>query len=135
MKKFLFVPLLALVLSACAGTAARENVLLPSMLQVWPRIAIQVHDGATAAVAAAEIPAETLLVIDRESERMLDALERSDLLALASVNWSGLRPYAIRNIQDRTNAGQIGAGVAATLVERIKQFDLSYDLATKARNR
>lgn len=104
------VLLLALVLSACAGTKAREYVLIPAMEVAWPPIA---------EAALREDPAAPV-------DLMAEALAARDRIALSRVDWPWLMLLAERDIARREAAGEIGPSAANLLRERILQFNESY---------
>lgn len=95
--------------AACAGTAARANVLLPAMRAAWPSIKQQAEQQA--------LPAQVPIV-----EAMDAAIQIGTEAALAGADWPTVRSLAFARIQARAAAGEIGAGVAASLNERVTQF-------------
>lgn len=99
--------------SGCAGSIARHEVLLPAMVGAWTNIRVQVErelqrapdPGATAAVAAAD-----------------EALRIGDPVAIAAVRWDVLDMLAVRDIDRRVAALEIGPGVAESLRGRLAEF-------------
>ncbi len=107
--KILPIALLAL-LAACAGTKAREHVLMPAMALAWSTV-IAPHaerGGASAAdVAAVQV--------------LLDSGDRDAAPAIAAA-WLVLERDALRGINLRLAAGEIGPNGASILRETLRQF-------------
>lgn len=99
--------------SACAGGVARERVLLPAMRSAWPSIRLQAEHIAT--------PVEAITVA-----AMDQAMQIGTEMALASADWQAVKSLAVARIYERTAAGEIGPGVAASLSERVNQFDRAF---------
>ncbi|MBL8756326.1 MAG: hypothetical protein JNK15_23735 [Planctomycetes bacterium] len=101
---------LMLLLAACAGTAARQQVLLPAIAGAWSDVRLQVvrellqvpNTEATAAVAAA----------DR-------AIASGDAVQVATVPWPLIEQTALADVDRRLAADQIGPLVAESLRGRI----------------
>lgn len=106
------LPLFLLLLVACAGAAAREDVQLPSMQQAWANVRAQIadqliqapNDSTTATLAAA------------------DAALATGGVSVATVDWATLDAAAEACIDRREAAQDIGPDVADSLRERLKQF-------------
>lgn len=107
------LPFLFLILVACAGATAREEVLLPAMEMAWPTVRAQVadqllhapDDAATATLAAAD-----------------QALATGNPAAFAAVDWATIDAAAEASIARRELAQEIGPDVAVLLRERLLQF-------------
>lgn len=99
--------------SACAGSAARSEALLPAMRQAWQGIRECVVRELAAAPdangAAALVGADTALRLD-------------DPVGLAAVDWRILDELASSDVARRLAAGQISQGVAESLAERLARF-------------
>lgn len=100
--------------AACAGTAARQNVLLPALADTWANgIRVQVvreaaqadYSGAAVAVVAADA-----------------ALAAGDPPKVAAVNWAILELVAAADIERMLATGQIGPIVAESLRGRLVDF-------------
>ena len=94
------------LITACAGQKARENVLTPAMLIVWPAIEVQALDGGA---TQAEVDAFEL------------ALKISNGASVA-VGWPTIKLAAGMSIDARLASGEIGVGVASSLRERLLKF-------------
>jgi hypothetical protein len=107
------VNLLFALLAACAGTAARQQTLLPAIASTWAHIRVQVvreaaaadYVGIEAALAAAD-----------------KALEIRDPVTIAAVNWGLLEVAAAADTERRLTAGEIGPLVAESLRGRLADF-------------
>lgn len=113
-----------LLLSACAGVAARNKALLPAMASAYTGIYADIHRG---------IKAKELTPIEKKHLYLLaldlgDALKSSDYRRVMRVDWPRLREVAILGITARVAAGEIGTGVADSFLERVDQFTRSYQL-------
>ncbi len=110
--RLIFLSLLVFA-TACAGSAARQHVLIPSMRTSWESIrvavlreaAAQQHATGAASVAAAD-----------------EALAAGDPVKIASVDWPVLDLLAEADTARRVVAGAIGPGVAESLRGRLADF-------------
>lgn len=102
-----------LVMTACAGTKAREEALMPAMELAWQGILPDVERVATGEVLE---QAAALTVV----------LEERDIHGLAAIDVPLLIVWADRGISERLEAGEIGPGVAASLRERLSKFTEAY---------
>lgn len=113
MNRLALLPLIATMLAACAGTAARQDVLLPAMSAAWASIKVQVQreashiDSMQAAEAVAAADA---------------AFATADPVKFAAVNWGVLDALALADIDRRLDAQQIGVQVAQSLRGRVVDF-------------
>lgn len=105
---------LLLVLAACAGAIAREHVLWPQIKSVWPAIKVDIEHGIGDVVPSLAV-ADTIRRID-------SAVSTDDHALLRGVDWPLLEPLAERGVRLRVQNNEIGEGLAASLLERIKQF-------------
>jgi hypothetical protein len=116
------LPWLLLVLVACAGAIAREEVQLPSMQMAWSNVRAQVadqllhapDDSTTATLAAAD-----------------QALATGNATALAAVDWEAIEAAAEVSIRRREQAQEIGPHVAESLRERLRQFSAARKTYTR----
>lgn len=119
MKANLFAPFLFLLALACAGTRARETVLMPAMAQQWSHT-LAPHVEAAAAAGAVATPAAELR---EKSAAMQTALDSGDRYSVSAADWNVLRPAALAGVQVRVDAKAIGPGVGLSMVEAVRQFD------------
>lgn len=99
---------------ACAGVSARENVLMPAMSKAFATVVAPAVDrGAT----------EAGVDLGDAVQVFQDALDSGDREQVRVLDWSGLRALALSGIQARVDAGEIGPGVARSLLETVNQFD------------
>ena len=116
-KAFLIglVAITGLLLSTnCAGIKVRESALIPAMQTAWPAVSASVSRASQTAATAKLLKA------------MTDALDAQDRFAAKAVNWPLLKSFAMIGISIRLKAKEIGPGVAESLRERVRVFDLSY---------
>lgn len=104
-----------LIATACAGIRARENVLMPAMAQAFATV---IRPNAE---AAAEPPAVEL---DRARE-ILDSGDRTLAPELLGLWTESILPAFVEGINARFEAGEIGPGVARSLMETTRQFELN----------
>ena len=95
---------------ACAGKAARQNVLIPTMRNAWGGIVDNIDAGAPSGVELAA-----------RDERGA-ALRAGDIERIVGAGWAGLKVAALRGIDAMLVAGTIGPGVAESLRERVRMF-------------
>ena len=107
--------LLALMLVACAGGAARQRALLPAMHLAWP--------GVRADVVASAPGPEVLAIADD----MDSALASDDPQLVVLVPWPPLRDAATAGILAKEQADLLGPSPAASLRERVARFGEAYD--------
>ncbi|MEY5098845.1 MAG: hypothetical protein RJA36_1564 [Pseudomonadota bacterium] len=106
------IPLL--LLAACAGTAARQNLLLPALVSTWAHIKVQVLRNTPALEPAADAASQ--------------ALEVGDPTQIAAVDWASLEMAAADDTEKRLQAGLIGLNVAVSLRNRLADFTSSRNL-------
>lgn len=102
---------LGLLLAACAGVRARDEVLLPAMQLAWPAVREDADRGA----AAASLDPAPIVAFGA-------ALEGGNRLVVAQQDWEAVRRLAIAGIQDRVQRAEITEGVAESLREQVRQF-------------
>ena len=106
--------LLALLASACAGTRARQSVLIPAMQQSWPQI------RALADLAAA--PDQELLIDAFDA-----AMASGDADQIVLVPWLPIRTLAMQGVQLRVEQGTLGQFGAGSYRTNILLFDEAYN--------
>lgn len=105
---------LAILTASCAGMLVRDNAAEPALASVWSRIRVdieselQVEPSPTASAALAQADA---------------ALATGDELRMAGVPWQLLIDKARAGIERGTDDGSIHPAVAASLTERLVQFN------------
>ena len=116
---------LMLLLAACAGGAARNQALLLSMRVPFQSIVADVERGMAARVLDGVEAAKVRVLISD----VRTVLESGDRDGLRGLDWPLLRDLAMEGIQDRLTTGEIGAGVAASMLERLRLFGESWAVA------
>ena len=137
MKHLIFAATLLpiLLMSACAGVTARNEVLLPAMYAAYTDgepyngsgIYFDIRRGISAKTRSALDQRELRLLADD----MGDALKKGDVARVVRIDWSRLRALALIGIGARVAAGEIGEGVALSYVERVTLFSASFKLLLK----
>lgn len=108
------------IVGACAGTRARETVLMPAMAAAWSQMLAKHVEAAAAAGVVENVEPKTLR---EKSAAMQTALDSGDRYAVSADDWNLLRPAALAGVQVRVNANEIGPGVGLEIVETVRQFD------------
>lgn len=121
-----FVAVWALVLSgflavACAGAQARRAAVSP-MAAAFDPIAASAVRGASE---------EGLGRVAEIVQGIRVALDRKDIVAMRELNWDVVQRAALADIRWRMVAGEISRGVAESLEERLRLFDLSWHEVTR----
>lgn len=102
--------LTAVIATSCAGTKARENVLMPAMALAWSTV-IAPH---------AERGGADVVQLDNV-QVLLDSGDRDAAAAIAAA-WLSLREDALRGIDLRLAVGEIGPNGANVFRETVRQF-------------
>lgn len=124
MKKMTAMVLVAAaLLPSCAGSRARQNVLLPAMRLAWGSISPDVERGLTEAVAGGTLTQVQATQFLAQRDEFEDKLREDEPERNLQLTWLALRPWAEAGIGERESAGEVGAGVAASLRERVANFD------------
>lgn len=105
-----------LLIAACAGVRARDELLRPMAL-AFPPIAEMAERGA---------PEARVVEAVAGIRAALDSLNRG---ALLSLDWPAVRAAVEADIARRVQAGEIGIGVGQSLLERVRLFDESWTKA------
>lgn len=128
MRAFLLLPLL---LVSCVGGPARNNALLPAMQKAY-NAGSPFSSGIYADVRRGIDARERTKVAKRElrllADDLGDALKSGDYVRVSRVSWQSLRVMAIAGIGDQVNKGEIGPGVAESLILRVDLFNRSFQL-------
>jgi hypothetical protein len=108
--------------SSCAGTAARDNVLLPAMQNDWQSIRTAVDRQVSTVDDLAQ--RQALAAADA-------ALQTGNPAAIAAVPWQLLDDAHEADVVRRIAAGEISPGVADSLRERLRQFAIARQTMTR----
>lgn len=133
MRRMKWLALSCLLLaSGCAGSsgnAARERALLPALRSAWPGVEADVQRGVNDGLDDGDLQGEAASALIASADRLEESLSTNldDARAATTIEWPLIHPYALRGVLDRVDDGDIGAGVAASLNERITQFDAAID--------
>jgi hypothetical protein len=118
---------LLLLVAACSGIHAREQVLMPAMSMAYTTtIQPQVTRGIENQRDSGLIDVMTARAMFDLSDNMAKALDSGDRTSLIGVDWATLRQLATSGIQHRLEREEVGAGVALSLLETLNQFSQRY---------
>lgn len=110
------LPLLLAIIPACApscaGTRARESVLLPAIRADWAAIRVEAERSAKALS-----PEGSPLIAQADH-----AIEVGSVPLIVAVDWATIDALAAADVQRREDMAEIGTGVAASLRERHRLF-------------
>ena len=110
-------------LSACAGTTARKEVLLPALRLAWTGVSADVERGIAAAEADGDIDAVTAAQLRAAAQAMPEALKTLDGAIDMILPWeSQLAPMAVRGIQALVLSGQLDPPLDEILLARVDAF-------------
>lgn len=131
MRRLKYLALSVLILGGCAGTGdvARERALLPALRSAWPGVEADVTRGIADGVEDSDITVGAADGLIASSQKLGDVLGQTlaEARAVAPMEWSILRPWAMRGVDDRVDDREISTGVAVSFNERITQFDAAID--------
>lgn len=116
------VSLVFLIIAACAGMTARQEILLPAMRVAWEGVSADIQRGIDAASAANEITVEKAHVLTSEKTKMAESLNNGDAFSMSAVAWNDLVLMANRGIRDRVEKGEMSPAVSPSLEERVRNF-------------
>ena len=126
MKSLRIAPLaLALLvgLSACAGSTARKEVLLPALRLAWVDLSQNVETGIAAAQAAGEITELEATSLRGLKDAVGTSLGDVDAALVSIPIWeSQLAPMAIRGIKALVDSGQLAPPLDEILRLRVESF-------------
>ena len=103
-----------LLLSACAGAAARTHVLWPAVVSTWPAVNESIQRGLDGQSPSTDVAAAV--------NQIEGAVRADDYQLLTGLRWFLLEPIAWRGVELRVQAGEISEGVSVSLMERINKF-------------
>lgn len=124
MKNLLLI-LFGLLATSCAGTKTRDEVVLPITMGVWSDVKADLQRGLEDGLEDGDLGETEHLSLVQTMQSLEMALASKNRLDIATIPWSVLDPWALRGIQDRLDDGEIGPGVAQSLVEQVNLFRLS----------
>lgn len=113
------------LVAACAGTKARDNVLLPAVATAWKPVKSDIKLGMADAKTAGALDASVEAVLTArlsDYDAAMVAKDRTALLVLRG-SWAQFKTYAERGVTARVKAGEISAGVAQSFFERHARFE------------
>jgi hypothetical protein len=116
MKNLLLSVVLAITMTSCIASKARENALLPAMNLAWPGVHADIERG----VADAQLPDRSM--VDFEIVKIEVALDSGLAADFRVVSWGVLEPFGQRGINDRIADGEMSEMVAESLRERLRNF-------------
>lgn len=116
MKRFALGLAAIVMLAGCAGMKAREHVLLPAMKMAWVGISSDIDVG------LATLTVDAAAQVRVEQSHMALFLDAGDIDGILMVDWRRLRQTAEAGITLRVQRGEIGQGVARSLLERLVMF-------------
>ena len=116
MKRLALGLVAVVLLTSCAGIAAREHVLVPAMKMAWVGISSDIDVG----ISGLTVDAASAVRV--QQQWMAAALATSDIPRILMVDWVRLRSVAAFGILRRLKRGEIGPGVAGSLHERLRMF-------------
>ena len=111
------------ILCACVGTAARDNVLLPTMVVAYPGVAEAAAFGINADETLSD---EAKATLNEQVEFLGTLLREKNREELTTVDWPELMRYSLAAVAAWETEGRVGPGVADSLRERILKFDEAY---------
>lgn len=120
----LFVALLAILFATfgCAGSKARDEVLLPTARAVYPRVRADIDRGIeTAQETGAINPAQAAGLI-ADADALQAALDLGDRAAIQLIPWAPLEGMAVLGVQNRVNNGELSEANASLFYQRIVNF-------------
>lgn len=125
MKNLFLSVMLAITMSSCIASKARENSLLPAMNLAWPGVEADVNRGIADAVEDGDLADR--IEIDFEVIKLDEALKSGLASDFRTVSWlDTLEPYGRRGIEDRVADGEMSDMVAESLRERMRNFTAGF---------
>lgn len=120
MRSVLGIFLAALMLQACAGKQARNNVLYPALRVAYEDMQEYIAIGLADGVESEEIVEGVAEARRRDSVTLGLMLDNED--SAAASFWFSLRPWAFRGVDKLLEDEEISEGVAEEIRESIDQF-------------
>ncbi len=108
MKSTLLI--MCLLLTSCLAARVEDKTLLPAVQSAWPGVRADIEMDPAEAVSDADLAFATAAIV---------AGDRTGIRAIA---WAPMDASASAGIAFRVSSGEIGAGVAQSLNERLIQF-------------
>jgi len=112
-----------LLAMGCAGNKARDEAGFRALKVAWPAVKAEVDYGVNLMEANGLPPSEVAIARQAVVE-FSGAVERGDRGAILVAAWLTLQGTAEYGIRARAASGEIGPGVADSLLERLNQFGL-----------
>lgn len=106
----------------CLGVKTRENILLPTAQSVYSDIYPDIVGGLLDGKEDGDLTDAEAEVLMFSADALKTALDEGDRLKIASVDWSKLKPWAERGVQDRIDDKKISPAVGPSLFHRIDKF-------------
>lgn len=110
------------VLHACFARRGEPTVLFPPAQIAWESISIEYVRGIEDGEQDGDVSAPLADDLREMGTDLGQSLVAQDRVALRAINWSVMRPFAQRGIDDKLDDGEIGPGVANSLEERLDNF-------------
>lgn len=100
-----------MLLAACAGTRAKQNILVPQLQATWPEIRFDIE-------RAAPEDALTIEEIDEAEGYIMSGIR----VQLRKIYWPDLEAAALSGIEEQLLSGELSEGVAVSLREQLSNF-------------
>lgn len=126
MRVFAVVALSAVLLSSCAGLAARQDMLMPLLSVAWAGVVVPEIHAAELYVDGSDVDRAAIDGLVSEVQLILDTGVVDEAGALHRL-WGVLGPLARAGVQARIDSGEIGPGVGASLLMTIELFGVRLD--------
>ena len=120
MRALITIALLAL--ASCAGVEARDHALLPVAQQVYVNVRSDIDRGIADAVEDNDLDAAGAAASTALADQLGSILDSGDRAQLASFPWPTLEARAARGVPDLIDHGDVSAGGATVLLQRIVNF-------------
>lgn len=134
MKHLFALPLVLAIcalpfLVACPSLGSKvDDVALFKPAQIaWSAVENDLLRGIDDGVSEGDLTTEAADDLRSDADDMEDALRAKDRDALRLVPWGELEPWAERGIDDKVIDGEIGVGVAGSLLEQLRNFTTVID--------
>lgn len=126
LKKLFAAAMLVALMPSCPsfGVNVANQALFETAQLGWPEIRSDMVIGVADGLSEGDLVSASVSSLEDGMGAMDTALKQKDLDALRLVPWSSMKPWPERGIDVQMHGGQIGAGVAESFRENLKQFDL-----------
>ena len=108
---------------ACVASRIEDPALFAPAQLAWPAVRSDYDRGVAAAADAND--SVLLSSLKKNSDDMTAALDSSDVDALRLVPWSTMHPWCSTGIAAKLSDGEIGPGVADSLIEQLTNFTIT----------